>query len=210
MGLEAGTFIHELNPAWPLGTDQRRYGAPHLRLIKSTIKNTWPNVNAVVSASDEEMNQLVGFDVLAINALTLSGQIAAFYRDASNLNAGVLNDARVQESNVTQHQDALVINGEQITTNVFTQVTSFAIIAGYGESIQICNSAAPIVVTLEGGVIATGDSIGFIRRGTGSVTFAGGAGQTVNKPAGLSILLQHGKAVATYVATNTWELSGNL
>lgn len=206
MGLETGSFIHELNASWPLSTDFRRYGAPHLRLIKLTIKNTFPNINAAMVLTPAELNQFVGFNVAAINALTLSGQLTAFYRDAANLNAGVLADARVQASNVTQHQAVLVVNADQLTTDVVERITSFSVVAGDGESIIICNSASAITVTLDGGVIATGDSIGFIRRGTGAVTFAAGAGQTVNKPAGLSILLQHGKATATYIATNIWEL----
>lgn len=44
----------------------------------------------------------------------LDGQEGTFYRDASNLNAGSLPDARVQQSNVTQHQAALSIAETQI------------------------------------------------------------------------------------------------
>ena len=210
MGLEAGDFIDDLNSSWPLGTDLRRYGANHLRLIKLTIKASFPNINGAVNVTPAEINQLVGFNLSAIDALTFQGSVPSFYRDAANLNAGVLADARVQASNVTQHQAALAINADQATTDVTTQVASFAPAAGDAESIIICNSGSTITVTLNGGTVAVGDSIGFIRRGTGAVTFAAGAGQTVNKPAGLSILLQHGKAVATYIATDTWELSGNL
>ena len=134
MGLESGTVISDLNSSWPLSTDQRRYGAPHLRLIKYTLQNTFPNINAPIVLTDEELNQFVGFSVSAINALTLSGQLAAFYRDASNLNAGTLPDARISLSNVQQHQNSLVINADNTTTDVTTHTASFSVAAGDGES----------------------------------------------------------------------------
>lgn len=49
-----------------------------------------------------------------LDADLLDGQHGAFYQDAGNLNAGVLLDARVQQSNVTQHQAALSIAETQI------------------------------------------------------------------------------------------------
>lgn len=45
--------------------------------------------------------------VTNLNADLLDGQEGSYYRDASNLNAGTLADARVAESNVTQHRQAV-------------------------------------------------------------------------------------------------------
>lgn len=210
MGLETGSLISDLNASWPLSTDQRRFGAPHLRLIKTCIKGQFPSLTAAITLTSAEMNQFIGFNVAAINALTLAGQTSAFYRNASNLNAGQVDEARISESSITQHQAALVLNANQITTTVQTKTASFSVDAGDAEDIIICNSASTINVTLPGGVVSTGDSVGFIRRGSGAVNFVAGSGQTVRTPLGTSILLQHGKAVATYIATNSWELSGNL
>ena len=53
--------------------------------------------------------------VSGLNADQLDGQEGSFYRDASNLNAGTLADARVAQSNVTQHEAALTILESQIT-----------------------------------------------------------------------------------------------
>lgn len=210
MGQETATFISQLNASWPLDTDQRRFGAQHLRLIKSTLQASFPTINGALLPTLAELNQLVGFNTAAINAATLAGQLPAFYRDAANLNAGVLANARVQLSNVTQHQASLAIGSQQVTSGVQTKTASFNIDATMDEDFVICNSASTITVTLLGGMVATGHSIAFIRRGAGLVTFAAGAGQTINTPLGLTILAQHGKAAATYIATNTWELSGNV
>jgi hypothetical protein len=49
MGLEIGTYISDLNPNNPVhATDQVGEGDDHLRLIKSTILNTFPNITGAV------------------------------------------------------------------------------------------------------------------------------------------------------------------
>ena len=58
MGLEAGQFISDLVISWPLPTDRRREGDDHLRLLKTTIKNTFPNINAAVTATPKQLNSL--------------------------------------------------------------------------------------------------------------------------------------------------------
>ena len=210
MGQETATTIDTLNPAWPLDTDQRRFGAQHLRTIKSALQATFPQIAGPILLSTSELNQFNGFDVDNIDAATLDGRDVPFLRNADNLNAGTINNARVPQSAVTQYEGVLAINTSQLITDVLTRNNSFSVEATMDEAIVICNSAGVINVTLVGGMIAVGDTIGFIRRGAGAVNFLAGAGQTINTPTGLSILLQHGKAAATYIAANTWELGGNV
>jgi len=50
MSLESGTYISDLVSSNPTGTDNRNQGDDHLRLIKSTIKASFPSVNTAVSA----------------------------------------------------------------------------------------------------------------------------------------------------------------
>jgi hypothetical protein len=46
MGLESATYIASLNSSNPVGsTDQKSQGDDHLRLIKSTIKNSFPGID---------------------------------------------------------------------------------------------------------------------------------------------------------------------
>lgn len=45
MGLETGTYIEDLAPGNPLGTDPKSQGDDHLRLIKACIKNSFPNTD---------------------------------------------------------------------------------------------------------------------------------------------------------------------
>lgn len=56
MGLETGTYISDLVVTNPAATDGLAQADDHLRLIKSTIKNTFPNITGAISATDTELN----------------------------------------------------------------------------------------------------------------------------------------------------------
>ena len=56
MPLETGTYISDLVPANPLGSDPLAYADDHLRLIKSTLQNTFPNIKGSVTATQENLN----------------------------------------------------------------------------------------------------------------------------------------------------------
>lgn len=57
MGLESGTYIDSLNASNPVGaTDPKSQGDDHIRLIKSTILNTFPNVVGEVSLTHTQIN----------------------------------------------------------------------------------------------------------------------------------------------------------
>lgn len=45
MGLETGTYLGDLVATNPISTDDQKYGDDHLRLIKSTLQNTFPNAS---------------------------------------------------------------------------------------------------------------------------------------------------------------------
>lgn len=45
MGLEAATYVTQLDATNPTGADKKKQGDDHLRLIKSTLKNTFPNAS---------------------------------------------------------------------------------------------------------------------------------------------------------------------
>ena len=61
MALESGTYINSLNASNPASTDGLGQADDHLRLIKSTIKSTFPNVAAAVTATPAELNVLDGY-----------------------------------------------------------------------------------------------------------------------------------------------------
>lgn len=61
MGLEAATYIHQLNPSNPVGAvDPKAQGDDHLRMIKSTIQATFPTINGPVTVTLANLNQWAG------------------------------------------------------------------------------------------------------------------------------------------------------
>lgn len=58
MALETGTYISDLVSTNPLGTDTLDKADDHLRLIKSTIKTTFPNITGAVNATHTDLNTL--------------------------------------------------------------------------------------------------------------------------------------------------------
>ena len=60
-GLESATYIHELVATNPVGaTDPKSQGDDHVRMIKATLLNTFPNVEGVVTSSHTQLNYLNG------------------------------------------------------------------------------------------------------------------------------------------------------
>lgn len=86
MGLESATYISGLIPTNPVGGDQRSQGDDHVRLIKSVLQNTFPNINGAVTVTQTELNSLAGFtglvtDLIAqINGIIPSGTKMLFYQ----------------------------------------------------------------------------------------------------------------------------------
>lgn len=59
MALETGTYINSLDAANPAATDALSSADDHLRLIKSTIKATFPNVTGAVTATHTTLNSTI-------------------------------------------------------------------------------------------------------------------------------------------------------
>lgn len=60
MGLESTTYIDGLVSTNPTGTDPRSQGDDHIRLVKSTVKATFPNLTGAVNTTQAELNILDG------------------------------------------------------------------------------------------------------------------------------------------------------
>jgi hypothetical protein len=60
MALETGTYISDLVATNPLGSDLKSQGDDHIRLLKSTIKATFPNIAGAVTPTHTELNFVDG------------------------------------------------------------------------------------------------------------------------------------------------------
>jgi len=76
MALETGTYVNALVSSNPASTDGLAQADDHIRLLKTTIKNTLPNATGAISASHSELNVLDGATVTTAELNTLSGLTA--------------------------------------------------------------------------------------------------------------------------------------
>jgi hypothetical protein len=58
--IETATFINGLNAANPGSTDAKSEGDDHIRLVKATVKATFPNVTGAVTATHTALNSAAG------------------------------------------------------------------------------------------------------------------------------------------------------
>ena len=91
MALESSTFINGLVVTNPTSSDNISDGDNHIRLLKSTIKATFPNVTGAVSGTHTAINSAVTEANSATNANTASKIVK---RDGSgNFSAGTITAA---------------------------------------------------------------------------------------------------------------------
>lgn len=60
MALETGTYISDLVATNPTASDPKAQGDDHIRLLKSTVKVTFPNVSGAVTPTHVELNYVDG------------------------------------------------------------------------------------------------------------------------------------------------------
>jgi hypothetical protein len=60
MPLEDAQYIDQLNPLWPLGTDGLNQSDDQHRVIKQAVQQSFPNIDAEVSATSADLNTLTG------------------------------------------------------------------------------------------------------------------------------------------------------
>lgn len=60
MTVESASYISDLNSSYPAATDAKSEGDDHLRLIKSAVKATFPNVTGAVTPTHTELNYVDG------------------------------------------------------------------------------------------------------------------------------------------------------
>ena len=94
MALESGTFIDSLNANNPAITDQIDQGDDHIRLIKSTIKSTFPSITGAVTLTHAQINALeTRMGTAETNITSLDSAVVSNDSDIATLDAGKANIA---------------------------------------------------------------------------------------------------------------------
>ena len=147
--------------------------------------------------------------------LNLMQQAIAVFTDASARDAAIASPVNGQfayltgTSNLTKYTGAAWENAIADTgTTVSEQATSRAIVAGDANSFIYATAAITITVDDE---LAIGETVNFVQNAAGAITFAAGAGVTLNsKDAALLTGGQFAGASITKKATNSYYLVGDL
>ena len=73
MALEVGTHISDLVQTNPVSTDGLGQADDHIRLIKKTIQNTFPNITGPVLSTQAELNKIDGVTATTAELNSLTG-----------------------------------------------------------------------------------------------------------------------------------------
>lgn len=60
MAIESATYIDTLDPTNPTATDPLKQGDDHLRMLKSVLKDSFPEISGPMTATQDELNILDG------------------------------------------------------------------------------------------------------------------------------------------------------
>lgn len=77
MTVESATYINTLDATYPTGADNRSEGDDHIRLVKATIKATFPNITAPLLVGQTEINYLTGLSSNLVGQLALKAPLAS-------------------------------------------------------------------------------------------------------------------------------------
>lgn len=141
MGLEVGTYIQDLNQSNPPGSDIKAQGDDHIRLIKTVLKNTFPNANrairfaaartltATTTLTIDDENALIEVDTTAgavtVNLPTLTTANAGWRVSVTktSLNATPVTVGTAGSELIDGFDPVLIPRAKQLATFVWTGST---------------------------------------------------------------------------------------
>ncbi len=147
----------------------------------------------------------------AIQANGTAVSVSGHGHTAAETTSGTFADARIAQSNVTQHQAALAINASQVASDIPSDQTSnFSVASSMAGDFVTVNAAGTVTITVGSNCLgAAGKAAIFIRRGAGAVTFSA-SGTTIRTKNGLSVTSQHGAAGLIQLTSTEYQLTGDI
>jgi hypothetical protein len=117
--LETGTYISDLVVTNPAHTDGLNQADAHARLIKSTLKATFPNINGAISSTDEQIDGAVSATANGSGVLKDTGE---FFK--TNTFDGITNPAAGQVAIVAKNSggtasvQVVKVHGDTLATDL--------------------------------------------------------------------------------------------
>jgi len=157
MALESGTYINSLNASNPAATDSLSQADDHLRLIKSTVLASFPNVSNAVTATHTELNLIDGVTATTAELNILDG-VTSTAAELNLLDGVTATTAELNYSD-TGASVGTVVASKVVTVDANKDVSSFRNVTATGEleggSLDI-NGNGDISGTLNVGVVDLG------------------------------------------------------
>lgn len=200
MALETGTYISDLVATNPTGSDALAFADDHLRLVKQTIKNTFPNISGAVTKTHTQINNTVDKtgDTMT-GALVLPGNpTAGLQATPKQYVDGVLATAIGTKADkaTTVSAGTGLTGGGDLSANRSLAIASTGVTAGsYGSA-----TAIPVIsVNAQGQVTSASTTpvVGIVT-GVGAITTSGGTFNATLGPTGRCLIQVQGIVRATY------------
>ena len=128
MALETATYINTLDATNPTATDPKNQGDDHLRLIKSAVKATFPNVAGAVTPTHAELNHVAGVTSAIQTQLNAKG-------DVTLTGAQTLTNKSLTSPTLTGTPTAPTATGGTNTTQVATTAFVQAAVSAGGSMV---------------------------------------------------------------------------
>lgn len=174
MGLESGSYISDLNVAYPVGTDPKAQGDDHIRLIKTLLKATFPNADKAYRFPTSSGQKTSNYSVAVTDSnmtIPVNGGVTVTLPTASLFDGLQITVIKADHSSL-----AVTVNGNGNTINGESSITLYqryqpAVVkwcATLGAWIAQIDAAVPIgtlisgmfTVAPSGYVLAAGTTIG--------------------------------------------------
>ena len=166
MAIETATYISDLNSANPGANDAMSEGDDHLRLLKSTVKATFPNVTGAVTASHSDINKLAGG--------SYTGNVVG--NVAGNVTGSVTGNVTGNASTATAATIATNVSGGTASVTTLTTSSTVTHNAGTANGVAYLDGSKVLTtgsaLTFDGTNLNVGTTAGY-----GRIT-AGNAGST--------------------------------
>ncbi len=178
MALESATYINELVATNPTGTDARSQGDDHIRMVKSAVKITFPNITGAVTPTHTELNYVDGVTSAVQTQLDAKAPLASPTLTGDSTISGTLEVTGVTTLGTTTTP---TMTGDDDSTNVAT--TAFV----NGEIYDNKNTADyPVVMDSAGKLPALdGSQLTGITRATNTLFTSSG---TFDVPVGITTI----------------------
>ncbi len=123
MALETGTYISDLNSSNPVATDGLAQADDHIRLVKSTIKATLPNITGAVTGTQAELNILDGATVTTAELNKLDG-LTASTTELNKVDGLTASTAELNKLDGVTATTAEINHVDGVTSAIQTQINS--------------------------------------------------------------------------------------